>query len=130
MARRHKIPEGETLSREYLANERTLLSWVRTGVNAIGAGILLYTAAGAMDTLSSGAAPDNIKVPDLGNLALFGVVLTAFGVFVELMAGAKFVQYSMSIRRGYFTSSAPVYLLVGFGLTFLGVAFIIYTVVA
>jgi uncharacterized membrane protein YidH (DUF202 family) len=107
-----------------------LLAWVRTGINAIGAGILLYTVAGATDALSSEAVFNDVKVPYLDNLALFGVVLAVFGVFAELIAGARFVQYRMSLGRGYFTSSAPVYILVAFGLTFLGVAFIIYTVVA
>lgn len=129
MARRHEIPEDETLSREYLANERTLLAWVRTGINAIGAGILLYTVAGTIGALG-GVFFGAMKMPNLDGLALFGIVLTVFGVFVELIAGARFFQYRKSIRRGYFTSSAPVYILLAFGLTFLGVAFIVYALVA
>ncbi|WP_083759976.1 DUF202 domain-containing protein [Rubrobacter xylanophilus] len=35
-----------------MANERTLLSWVRTGINAIGVGILLDTVVGALSGCS------------------------------------------------------------------------------
>jgi inner membrane protein YidH len=124
-----KIPESETLSREHLANERTLLSWMRTGINAISVGILLGFAA---RLFSEGATSSNLLV--LGSrkeeLSLLGIGMIVFGAFLELVAVARFVHYKHSIEQGTFTSSALVYLFIVFSLILLGVAYIIYDVVA
>jgi len=118
-----RIPEGETLSREYLANERTLLSWVRTGVNAIGVGILLDTVVRALSVFSHGLSSRNLLVLDSGQekFAVFGIGMVVF---------ARFVQYKRSIRRAEFTPSSAVYLLVALSLSIFGVAYIVYVVVA
>lgn len=125
-----RIPEGETLSREYLANERTLLSWIRTGVNAISVGILLDTVVRALGVFSQDSSFRNL--PALGSgpekFAVFGIGMVVFGALVEVVAVARFVQYKRSIRRAEFTSSSLVYLLVALGLSILGVAYIVYVV--
>lgn len=115
---RSEIPEGETLSREYLANERTLLSWVRTGLNAISVGVLLHTVARILPGLPA------------DELAFGGVALVVFGAFIELMAAARFLQYGYSISRGKFTPSSLLYPLVTLGLAMLVVGYIIYVLVA
>lgn len=127
---RSEIPEGETLSREYLANERTLLSWIRTGINAISVGILLDTAVRALNVLYGDSFGG---VPVLGNrqnaFAAFGIAMVVFGAIVEIAAVVRFVQFTSAIRRGRFTTSSLVYLLLVFGLLILGVAYIVYTLV-
>jgi putative membrane protein len=116
---RGTVPEGETLSREHLANERTLLSWIRTGINFIGIGILLHAASGALGALSDDHRADEF--------ALFGMVI--FGACLEVVTAARFVRYRTSIDRGVFTSSAFAYLLFVLGLVILGVALIGYAVI-
>ncbi|MEW6637392.1 MAG: DUF202 domain-containing protein [Actinomycetota bacterium] len=113
----NEIPEGETLSREYLANERTLLSWIRTGINAISMGMLLAVVLRALDA-----------TPGVSSTA-FGISLISFGALLEVVAVARFVQYKRSVRRGRFTSSSLVYLLIALGLSILGVAYITYILV-
>lgn len=126
-----RIPEGETLSREYLANERTLLSWIRTGVNAISVGILLDTVVRAALGVFSQDSPFG-NPPALGSgheaFAVFGIGMVVFGALLEVVAIARFVQYKRSIRQAEFTSSSLVYLLVALGLSILGVAYIVYVV--
>jgi inner membrane protein YidH len=126
-----KIPESETLSREHLANERTLLSWVRTGLSAINVGILLYVAGRVLGVLYEGSLSRSL--PTLASrqeeFAFLGAGMVVFGVFVQLAAVARFFQYKASISRGTFTSSAPVYLLIILGLILLSVAYIIYVLV-
>ena len=117
---RDRIPESESLAREYLANERTLLSWVRTGVGAIGIGILLDSVGRVLGALSG----------DPSGLNLFAIALVVLGVCINLIATARFLQYRIYIRRGVFTSSVLVYLLVVLGLVLLSVAYAVYVVVA
>ena len=111
--------------REQLANERTLLSWARTGVHMIGAGILLHVLAGRLEIFQGGVSPARP-----GEFSLFGLGLVAFGALVEVAAAIRFVWFRTAISSGRLTSSAPVYLLVALGLVFLGVAFIGYVVIA
>lgn len=122
---RDRIPESESLAREYLANERTLLSWIRTGVGAIGVGILLDSVGRVLGALSGGP-------PALGQdgLGLFAIAVVVLGVCINLIATARFIQYRIYIRRGVFTSSVLVYLLVVLGLILLSVAYAFYVVVA
>jgi putative membrane protein len=115
------VPEGETLSREHLANKRTLLSWIRTGINFVGVGILLHTASGALRALSEGHRADEF--------ALLGMGLVIFGACLEVVAAARFVRYRTSIDRGVFTSSAFAYLLLVLGLVILIVALVSYVVI-
>jgi putative membrane protein len=122
---RRRIPESETLAREYLANERTLLSWLRTGTSSIALGILLDTVAGTLNVLE-------ILPPDLrrNRLVLFSLALVAFGAAVNVLTTARFVQYRFNIRQGILTSSAGLTLLVAFSLVFLSVAYVVYVAVA
>lgn len=126
------IPEDETLSREYMANERTLLSWIRTGMNAISLGILLDIVVRSLSLL-----PEDSPIGALmhsgfrqGEVTAFGVGMIVFGAFVEVVAVARFIQYKRSISRGVFTPASLVYLLMALGLLTLGVAYVVYVVVA
>ncbi len=127
-----EIPEGETLSREYLANERTLLSWVRTGLNAIGVGVLLHAVARVLPELSAG--PPSGKLPGVGSfgqeLAFGGVAMVVLGVLIELAAVARFLHYKHEISRGKLTTLSLLYPLVALGLAMLTVAYIIYVLVS
>jgi putative membrane protein len=122
---RRRIPQSETLAREYLANERTLLSWLRTGTSSIALGILLDTVARTLNALE-------ILPPDLqqNRLVLFSLALVAFGAAVNVLTAARFVQYRFNIRQGILTSSAGLTLLVVFSLVFLSVAYVVYVAVA
>ncbi len=126
-----EIPEGETLAREYLANERTLLSWIRTGINSISVGILVYLGGRILGLLYGGTSQESVLLfgSKQAELGFIGVSLVAFGAFVELVAVVRFIQYKASVNRGTFTTSALLYLLATFGMVFLGVAYIIYIVV-
>ena len=125
-----EIPESETLAREYLANERTLLSWVRTGINSISVGILVYLAGRILGLLYQGISQESLPLvgSKQAELAFIGVSLVALGALVELVAVVRFIQYKASINRGTFTSSVLLYLLIIFGMVLVGIAYIIYII--
>ena len=120
---RHEIPEGESLWREHLANERTTLSWVRTGANMIGVGILL----GVLSRNAEG-------IPALSTseveLFLLSLALTAIGAAVEVGALLRFLHYGRELERGGSISSARLYVVVSTGLALLGVAFVALVVLS
>lgn len=128
---RSEIPEGETLSREYLANERTLLSWTRTGVNAIGVGILLHAAARLLAGLPAGDPSGTLSLSGSSGdrLAFGGVAMVVLGALIELIALARFLHYGYSISRGELTPASLLYPLVTLGLALLVAVYIIYVLV-
>ena len=119
MAEDHKRPGGEsdTEGREHLANERTLLSWVRTGVGLISLGIVVERAA---SFVSAGTGnPDRLS-------GLLGVALALLGCVALVLGTVQFSRNRSRISRGEFVSQAAIYLVVvGGGLT-LGVCFALY----
>ena len=114
---RHEIPEGESLWREHLANERTTLSWVRTGINMIGVGILLGIISRAADDLPLPGTRE-------AEFLLLGLGLVVLGVVIEAGALLRFLRYEREIEHGGSISSSRLYLIVSLGLILLCVAFL------
>ncbi len=109
--------ERATEVREHLANERTLLSWVRTGVGLISLGIVVERAG----ALVSQQIPGNIS-------ELLGLALALVGCVTLVLGTHQFLRNRRQIIRGEFFPSVGVYLVVVAGGLALGGCFIFYVV--
>ena len=117
--RRDPQEQGGTEIREHLANERTLLSWVRTGVSLISLG-LVVERAGAL------AKAADLQVGSTSGSDFFGLALALLGALTLILGTTQFLRNRRSISAGDFESSVAVYLIIVAGsLTFAGV-FVIY----
>ena len=115
--------QSHTYTREHLANERTLLSWVRTGVSLISLG-LVVERAGAL------AKAANLQVGSTSGSDFFGLGLALLGALTLVLGTAQFLRNRRSISAGNFESSVAVYLIIVAGsLAFAG-AFTIYVLFA
>jgi putative membrane protein len=114
-----KGPEKEhaTEVREHLANERTLLSWVRTGVGLISLGIVVERA-GAFASAGTG------RVDELSGL--LGVALALLGCLALILGTVQFLRNRQRIARGEFVPEAAIYLVVVGGSLILGGCFTVY----
>jgi len=111
--------QSQTEVREHLANERTLLSWVRTGVSLISLG-LVVERAGAL------AKAANLQVGSTSGSDFFGLGLALLGALTLVLGTGQFLRNRRSIATGKFESSVTVYLIIVAGsLAFAG-AFVIY----
>ena len=109
-------PRREAEVREHLANERTLLSWVRTGVGLISIGLVVERAgalAGAQD------------VP-IGASGIFGVALALLGCLTLVIGTAQFLRNRRRIIEGDFTPAVAAYLVIVAGSMALAAAFVVY----
>ena len=114
--------DDDTVIREHLANERTLLSWVRTGVGLISIGLVVERGA-LVD-----AAP--VKVASTSASELFGLALALLGVLTLVIGTVQFLRTRQRISSGEFVPSAAAYLIIVAGsLAFAG-AFIVYVLFA
>ena len=111
--------QGRTEIREHLANERTLLSWVRTGVSLISLG-LVVERAGAL------AKAADLKVGSTSGSDFFALALALLGALTLILGTLQFLRNRRSISVGDFESSVTSYLIIVAGsLTFAG-AFAVY----
>jgi putative membrane protein len=110
--------QGGTEIREHLANERTLLSWVRTGISLISLGLVVERAGALVDA--------SLKVGTTSSSDLFGLALALLGALTLVMGTAQFLRYRRRIATDDFVPSVVTYLVVVAGsLAFAG-AFIVY----
>ena len=114
--------DDDTVIREHLANERTLLSWVRTGVGLISIGLVVERAGALVD------AP--VRVASTSASELFGLALALLGVLTLVIGTVQFLRTRQRISSGEFVPSAAAYLIIVAGsLAFAG-AFIVYVLFA
>ncbi|QIN80209.1 DUF202 domain-containing protein [Rubrobacter marinus] len=102
--------------REHLANERTLLSWIRTGVGLISIG-LVVERAGALA---------GVQDASIGASGIFGVALALLGCLTLVIGTAQFLRNRRRIIEGDFTPAVAAYLVVVAGSMALAAAFVVY----
>ena len=114
---------SQTEVREHLANERTLLSWVRTGVSLISLG-LVVERAGAL------AKAANFQVGSTIGSDVFGLGLALLGALTLILGTTQFLRNRHAIASGEFESSVTVYLIIVTGSLAFAVAFTFYVLFA
>jgi putative membrane protein len=111
--------QAATETREHLANERTLLSWVRTGVSLISFGLVVERAG----TLAKAA---DFRVGPTSGSEFFGLALALLGALTLILGTVQFLRNRRGIATGDFESSVTGYLIIVAGsLAFAG-AFVFY----
>jgi inner membrane protein YidH len=103
--------------REHLPNERTLLSWVRTGVGLISVGIVVERAGAIMK--ASGESGEMLS-------GLLGLSMAVLGCLTLVLGTVQFLRNRRRISRGEFVPSATIYLVVTAGSLALGGCFVFY----
>lgn len=118
--------------RVYLAAERTLLAWIRTGLSLMGFGfvvarfgLFLREIAAAQAGVAAAAEP----IPARGQASLwFGVALVAAGVVVNLLAAVDHGRVVRGLRRGdtRIATKSAMGVVLGVALGLLGMMMAIY----
>jgi putative membrane protein len=113
---------------DYLAAERTLLAWIRTGLALMGFGFVVARFGLFLQQLQvmQKAAPEQ----SYGLSLWFGTLLIAAGVLVNVFAGWHHVRLIRELDRGDTSHSSAAIQAVGiaFFLALIGLAMAIYLV--
>ncbi len=114
-------PRNATEVREHLANERTLLAWVRTGVGLVSVGFVIERA-GALASGTGGGRETAFASE------VFGLALVALGCLTLVVGAVQFFRNRRMISAGSFAARSAPYMVIVAGSLLLSAAFIVYTV--
>jgi len=113
--------------RDYLAEERTFLAWIRTGIALMGFGLLvahfeLFADEPRITQHASGVHPHWMAS------LWFGTALVAIGVAVNLFSAWRYMRLVGQLNRGQFLdrSLSKQGMIVALFLALLGIAMTIY----
>ena len=110
--------------RDYLAEERTFLAWIRTGIALMGFGFLVAHFGMFADEptrYAPGLRPHQLSL-------WFGVALIAIGVTVNLFSARRYMRLVGELNSGQFVhrSLSKQGVVVALSLALLGIAMAIY----
>lgn len=84
-------------TRDYLANDRTLLAWVRTGIAVIGLGFVVARFGLLIRELAR-VGVGGQALPSSASTA-FGITLVIFGALLLLVALLRYLRVAKAIRQ-------------------------------
>lgn|ERR1700752_981001 len=116
--------------RDYLAEERTFLAWIRTGIAMMGFGFLaahfgLFPDGPELARQVSGIRPHDFAL-------WFGVTLLGVGIIVNLLSAWRYMRVVGALNRGIFVQRAvsKQAVAVAMSLALLGLILTIYMILA
>ena len=114
------MADSDSLARvtQHMANERTYLAWVRTGISIIALGFVVSKFGIIIRELVPGSPPSSSHLS-----TVVGVFLVLAGGFMQIMALRSFTRNRKNIEAGKF--SAPKVLEIAAGVVTFAVAIVL-----
>lgn len=111
---------------DYLANERTLLAWIRTGIGIIAFGFAVVKFSLFVHQLS--LAVGNRLPPARGYSAAIGIALVGLGTLTILLAYQRYRRTEQQLQTGtYRTSPLLLQLLIAL-IALVGLVLLVYLI--
>jgi len=113
---------------DHLANERTFLAWIRTGVAIMGFGFVVVKFALFIKQISIALEGKNNILPGKGYSTQIGILLVATGAFIALYSYFRYrVTEKQLDNRTYKPSMLPA-LILTLGIVIIGGLLVFYLI--
>lgn len=109
-----------------LANERTFLAWIRTGIALLAFGFVVEKAGSFLEAISTEISEKQHNFVRYSGIA--GIVLMVSGAFIIGMATIRFWQIDRAIRRGRCETSVVLDIIIAIAITIIALVFIAFLV--
>ncbi len=93
-----EVPKQGKIS-DHLANERTFLAWVRTGIATVSLGFVIARFSFWLREISI-ALGNKINIPQTGLSLPIGLGMVAFGALMTLLALLRYFDIRNAIEQG------------------------------
>ena len=115
-------------AREHLANERTLLAWIRTCIGIMALGFVVVKFSLFIKQLSYLLQKDVIIPQQHGYSSVIGIALVAVGAIVLLLAFFKYKQTEKQLNNDTFKSSSTLILSLTIIILIISILLILYLI--
>jgi putative membrane protein len=95
-------------AREHLANERTLLAWIRTSIGIMAFGFVVVKFSLFIKQISLLLGKNAITPPQHGYSSVIGILLVAVGAIVLLLSYIKYKKTEKQLNNEAFKSSSTL----------------------
>jgi putative membrane protein len=112
-------PSRDTRAREHLANERTLLAWVRTAIALMGLGFVVARFGLFLRQLAAESGQAVTAEPTTSISGPLGLLLVGVGILSMTLGTVRYFRARAQIERGHYEAEIFAELTVA-GLTVLG----------
>lgn len=109
---------------DHLANERTYLAWVRTGITVIALGFVVAKFQLLLRELFPSAPTSSVHLS-----LIIGVVLVAMGGLLQILALTRFTRNQERIRAGKYEPTSTIETAVSVGTFLVAILLIVYLLV-
>ncbi len=113
---------------EHLANERTLLAWIRTSVGIMAFGFVVVKFSLFVRQISVLVGKDHALPPQRGYSAIIGILLVAVGAVLLLFSYIKHKQTEKQLDNDEFKSSSKLVLALTITIIAISVLLILYLI--
>ena len=127
----NKIPLNEIKqqnAREHLANERTLLAWIRTSIGIMAFGFVVVKFSLFIRQLSLLLGKNTTIPTQHGYSSIIGIMLVVVGAIVLLLSYFKYKQTEKQLNNERFKSSSKLVFLVTFIIFSISILLIFYLI--
>jgi putative membrane protein len=130
----NKEPVQESLLRDYMANERTFLAWIRTSIGIMAFGFVVEKFSLFVRQISFLLAkanfPEATQLPAQlpGHSSIFGILLVGLGALLGFLAFIKYKRVEGQIRTGKYRSSLILEIMLTLSVLAIGISLIIYLI--
>lgn len=110
---------------DHLANERTFLAWIRTGIAIMGFGFVVVKFSLFMRQLSL-ALGKQLALPSRGYSPVIGVSLVVIGAIMSLLAFFRYRHIEKHLRNGIYFPSFLLSLLLTIAIVVISILLVLY----
>ena len=112
---------------ESLANERTFLAWIRTGIAIMAFGFVAVKFSLFVDQIAL-LADGKIVLPNSGFSYKAGIALVVLAILIAVLAFLRYRQVERQLFEGRYASGIVLTLLLTICLVFVGLLLLVYLV--